>query len=93
VRVEAAVLVDNEHGRVLSARLRLDEVAGEALHAGNLHGLRGDASVVLGDDLGVGVVVLEQRQEGACCRRPARQAGEAVEEAAAVHAAMRVFVE
>ena len=48
--------------------------------------------IVLRHGLGLGVVVLQDRQEGRRGRRAAGQGGEAVEEGPAVHAAMGEIV-
>ena len=76
VRVEAAVLVDHEHGGIGSFR-RLG--APDSLDARrDLRHLGPDRRVVLGNDLGVGIIVLEHGEQRRGRRGAAGKSGAGV---------------
>ena len=89
VRIEPAVLVDDEDDRALALGLGAREVAVD-LALGRVVGeaLGRQPRVVGRDDRGLRVVVLQQRQQRGGGRGRAGELGQAVEEFAAVHAAM-----
>ena len=94
MRVEPAVLVDDDHRRPLAQIFRVcglgaHEIAVD-LALGELvgHALADQPAVVRRHDRGLRVIVLQQRQERDRRRRRARQFGQAIEKFAAVHAAM-----
>src|SRR6266404_1922110 len=93
MRVEAAVFVNGDDGRTLALGRRANEVAVD-LAMGRIVGdaLRYEAPVIGGDDRGLGVVVLQERQQRRPGRGSARETGEPIEEIAAVHAAVRELV-
>ncbi len=89
VRVETPVLMNDDHGRQLARGiLRLHEIALEALRARNVHRFRRNPRIVLLDGLCLGIVVLQDRQQGCRGCRASGQSREFIEEVAAAHAAM-----
>jgi hypothetical protein len=85
MRVEAAVLVDDDHGRKLVSTRRLRDIGADA---GGGDGLGLDAAVAFRDGLGQRVVVLQQGQQGGRRRAAAGQQGQAIEKVAAADMTM-----
>ncbi len=93
VRVEAAVLVHDDHGRALGFDLEARQIARDARAGGVIGpGLCHEPRVVGSDGRGARVVILQQGQQRQ--RRGARAGdpGQAIEELAAAEAAMRKIV-
>ena len=89
VRVEAAVLVNDQHDRALALLLRTRQVAVDPA----LGGVVGEAlgrkpRVIVRHDRGLRIVVLQQRQQRRAGRGRAGELGQAVEELPAADAAM-----
>jgi hypothetical protein len=89
VRIEAAVLVDHQHDRAPALFLAARQVAVDpALGRFVCETLGRKPRVVVRNDRGLRVVVLQQRQQRRAGRGRAGELGQAVEEFAAVDAAM-----
>ena len=93
VRIETAVLVDDDDGRAFALRFEPRQSAADA-RAGRVIRYRvdGEPRIVGRDHRGAGVIVLQQRQQRQRRRARSGDLGQPVEEVAAVDAAMREAV-